>query len=81
MKSLLNILLVALFAVVLAQSYRAHMVLKYNYEALAWQEKSQTDQFDRIIAASYQRTHLDAQKIAALEAQVRTLAAEQGRAN
>ena len=81
MKHLLNILLVALFAAVLAQLFRADMELKYNFEALAWQEQGQTDQFNMIIAASYQRTHRDAQKIAALEAQIRTLTAANGRAN
>ena len=81
MKNLLKILLVAVLAVALAQSYHSHMVLKYNYEALAWQEKSQTDQFEKIRATSCQRAHRDAQKIAALEAQIRTLTAEQGRFN
>jgi len=81
MKHLINILLVTLFAVALAQLYRAHMELKYNYETLAWQEKGQTDQFVKIIGASYQRSHRDAQKIAELEAQVKTLTAENGRAN
>jgi len=81
MKHLLNILLVGLFAVALAQSYRAYMELKYNYETLVWQEKGQTDQFGKILATSVQRTHLDGQKIAALEAQIRTLTGENGRAN
>ena len=81
MKHLLNILLVALFAVAVAQLYRGHMELKYNYESLALREKSQTDQFSVILATSVQRTHRDAQKIAALEAQIRTLTAANGRAN
>ena len=81
MKNLLNILLVALFVGALAQSYHAHMVLKYNYEALARLEKSQTDQFEQIIATGCQRMHRDAQRIAALEAQIGTLTAGQSRAN
>ena len=78
MKKLLNILLVTLFAGALVQLYQAHMELKYNYETLAWQEQGQTDQFAKIIGASYQRTHRDAQKIAELEAQVKTLTAGNG---
>ena len=81
MQRLWNILLVTLFAVALAQLYFADMELKYNYEVLALQEKGQTDQFEKIIAASCQRTHQDAQKITALEAQIRTLTAEKGRTN
>jgi len=81
MKQLLRILLVTLSAAALIQLYCAHMELKYNYETLAWQEKGQTDQFVKIIVASYQRTHRDAQKMAELEAQVKTLTAEKGRTN
>ena len=81
MQRLLNILLIAPFAVALAELYRADRELKYSYEVLAWEEKGQTDQFEKIIATSYQRTHRDAQKIAALEAQINTLTAEKGRAN
>ena len=81
MKHLMNILLVTLFAVALAQLYRAQVELKYNYETLAWQEQGQTDQFGKTVAASYQRTHRDAQKIAELEAQIKVLTAEKSRAN
>jgi len=80
MKHNWNILLVTLVAVVLAQLFRADVELKYDCETLAWQEKGQTDQFEKIMATSYQRTHRDAQKIAALEAQIRTLTAEKSRA-
>jgi len=80
-KRLLNILLVALFVVVLAQLYCADVELKYDYEAIAWRDKDQTDQFNKIIAASYRRTHQDAQKIAALEAHIRTLTSEKGLSN
>jgi len=75
MKNILKILLVTLFAAALMQSYRAHMELKSNYEALAWQMKNKTDQFDAIIAANFQRTHRDMQKTADLEAQIEALTA------
>jgi hypothetical protein len=75
MKHILNVLLVTLFAAALMLSYRAHMELKTNYEALAWQMKNKTDQFDAIIAANFQRTHQDAQKIAELKAQIKALTA------
>jgi hypothetical protein len=81
MKHFLNILLVTLFAVALAQLYFANMVLKYNYDALAWQEKGQTDQFRQIIGTNFQRTYRDAQKISELEAQIKTLTTEKDRAN
>jgi hypothetical protein len=81
MKRLLRILLVALFAVALAQLYRANMELKYNYEALAWLMESESYQFEANIAKSYQRTCQDAQKIAELEAQIQALTADKSRAN
>lgn len=75
MKHILNVLLVTLFAAALMQSYRAHLELKTNYESLAWQMKNKTEQFDAIIAADFQRTHRDVQKIAELEAQIKALTA------
>jgi len=78
MKHLLNILSVTLVAVAVAQLYRGHMELKYNYETLAWREKGQTDQFSKILETSVQRTHRDAQKIAELEGQVKALTANNG---
>jgi len=73
MKRILNILLVTLFAAALTQFYRAHVELKSNYEALAWQMKNKTEQLDAILAANFQQTHLDVQKIAQLEAQIKAL--------
>jgi len=60
------------------QLYRANVELKYNYDTLAWQVQNGNDQLKACIAANYQRTHRDAQKIAELEAQIKTLTAGQG---
>jgi hypothetical protein len=73
MKRILNLLLVTLFAAALMQSYRAHMELKYNYEALALIMKNKTAQFDGVIAMNLQQTQRDAQKAADLEAQIKAL--------
>ena len=81
MEKFLNILLVTVFAVAAAQLCRAHLVLKYNYDALVWREQSQTEQFGKVIATNLQRTRQDAQKIAALQAQVKALTAEKGQGN
>jgi len=56
MKSLLNIVLVTLFAMALMQLYRANMELKYNYESLEWRMNNKTEQLDRLNAALWQRT-------------------------
>jgi hypothetical protein len=81
MKHFFNILLVTLFAVALAQLYYANMELKYSYEALAWQEKGQTDQFRQILGANLQRTYRDSRKISELEAQIKTLTTQKAQAN
>jgi hypothetical protein len=81
MKHLLRILPATVFAAALMQLYCAHMELKYNYEALAWREKCQTDQLGEIIGTGFQRTHRDAQKIAELEGQIKALTAKNGQAN
>ena len=81
MKHLANILLATLFAVGLMQLYRANAELKCNYETLAWQVQNENDQLKACVATSYQRTHRDAQKIAELEARIKTLTAGQSRTN
>ena len=81
MKHLLSILPATVFAAVLLQLFCAHLELKYNYEALVRREKSQTDQFGKIIGTGLQRTHQDAQKIAELEDQVKALTAKDGPGN
>lgn len=73
MKRILNILLVTMFAVALMQLFRAHMELKYNYDALAGQMKNKTAQFDAVISMNLQQTHQDALKAARLEAQIAAL--------
>ena len=70
--------MVTLIAAALMQLYRANMELKYNYEALTWQINNKTEQFNAIIAANFQRTHQDVQKIAKLEAQIKALTAGAG---
>ena len=79
MKQLSNMLLATLVAAALMQLYRAHMELKYNCEALAWQVNSDAAQLKASIATSYQRTHRDAQKIAELEAKIKALTAAKTR--
>jgi len=81
MKHPLRILLATVSAAALMQLYCAHMELKYNYEALVWREKSQTDQFGKIIGTGLQRTHQDAQKITELEDQIKALTAKNGQGN
>jgi len=81
MKHRASILLAILFAVVLMQLCRANVELKCNYETLAWQVQNENDQFKACIAANYQRTHRDAQKIAELEAKIKTLTAAPSRTN
>jgi hypothetical protein len=81
MKHLSNILLGTLFAAALMLLYCAHMELKYNFEAFTWQTKGQADQFNSMIATSYQRTHQAAQKITELEVQIKTLTTLNGQTN
>ncbi len=81
MKNLLNMLLAILVATALLQLYRVHMELKYNYETLAWQVKSDDEQLKAGVRSSFQRTHQDAQRIAELEAKLKALTPEKGRAD
>jgi hypothetical protein len=81
MKRISNVLLAILFAVALILLYRAHMELKYNFEAFMWQTRCQADQFNSMIATSYQRTHQNAQKITGLEIQIKTLTTIDGQTN
>ncbi len=77
----LNMLLAILVAAALLQLYRAHMELKYNYDALAWQVKSDDEQLKAGIRISFQRTHQDAQKIAELEAKLKAQTPEKSQSN
>ncbi|MGH7951034.1 MAG: hypothetical protein ACREFE_03820 [Limisphaerales bacterium] len=81
MKHFLNILPGILFAAALILLYRAHMELKYNFEAFAWQTKDQADRFSSMIATSYQRTRHDAKKITELKLQIKTLTAMDDQTN
>ncbi|MGA9452036.1 MAG: hypothetical protein WBW41_11925 [Verrucomicrobiia bacterium] len=73
MKNLLNMLPAILVAALLMQLYYAHMELKYNCQALAWQVKSENDQLKVIVTTELRRTHRDARKIVELEAKLKEL--------
>ena len=62
LKSLLNIAPVLFFAVALMLLYSAHMQLKYNCEASAWQMKSKTEQLDVTTATLFRRTDRNVQQ-------------------
>jgi len=81
MKHLANILVAALAAGALIQLYCVHAQLKYNCDALAWQMRNENDMLKSTVATSFRRTHQEAQKIASLEAQLKTLTAGTSRSN
>jgi len=76
MKKLLNILLAAMVAAALTQLYYAHMELRYNCEALAWQVKAENDQLKTVLATNFRRMRCDAKKITELEAKLKELPQE-----
>ena len=81
MKHISSVLLATLFVAALMQLFYAHMELKYNCDALAWQVKGENDQLMTVIGTTFERTRQDAQKIAELEAQIKVQTAQKAPIN
>jgi hypothetical protein len=73
MKHWSSILLITLVAGALMQLYRAHVEMEYTCEVLAFQVSGQADMLKGTACRFGERTRLDGQKIAELEAKLKAL--------